>query len=356
MSASYTIGPAAGLNYHNLTGQLSYTWNFGNSNTYDWTSGVTPVIGQWNFAAIAIRQDYAKLYDYSASGGFQSAVNAIAHQTQSFGNQWYIGLDPGGTRFFDGLMDDVRIYHRALSDAEVMQLYKMGGGGGGNAMGHSNIGISNGLVGYWTFDGPNINWNTNTFYDISGFGNNATSTGASTSTTPVQGKIGQALDFNNNGNTYLGVAHSSSLDVTTITVAVWAKLSPTVGSWRRFVGEGPDDTEKFGLWKDTNGKFEVEREINGSQLTGLTSSRSINDNKWHQLVYTYNGSTEYIYIDGSEEARNSVSGTMTLDGYVIGIEREYVTYSRGQMDDVRIYNYNRALSATEVTQLYNAGR
>lgn len=45
----------------------------------------------------------------------------------------YIGYDPfGGTEYFIGDMDDVRIYNRALSEKEVQELYKAESAGLGN--------------------------------------------------------------------------------------------------------------------------------------------------------------------------------------------------------------------------------
>jgi hypothetical protein len=72
-----------------------------------------------------------------------------------------------------------------------MQLYKLGAVN----IAHSNVIISNGLVGYWTFDGGSIDWHTNTVRDMSGQGNTGTLVSMSTSSSPTPGKIGQALNF-----------------------------------------------------------------------------------------------------------------------------------------------------------------
>ena len=37
-----------------------------------------------------------------------------------------VGLHKSGAQEWDGLLDDVRIYNRALSPAEIQQLYKLG--------------------------------------------------------------------------------------------------------------------------------------------------------------------------------------------------------------------------------------
>src|SRR5271166_3575658 len=56
--------------------------------------------------------------------------------------------------------------------------------------------LSNGLVGYWTFDGAVTNWSTGQILDISGNNNTGSLIGMSTTTSPVAGKIAQALQFN----------------------------------------------------------------------------------------------------------------------------------------------------------------
>lgn len=63
-------------------------------------------------------------------------------------------------------------------------------------LGQSNtVSLSRGLVLYLPLDGSTINWSTNTFYDLAGNGNNASSSGMSVTTSPAAGKIGQSLMF-----------------------------------------------------------------------------------------------------------------------------------------------------------------
>ena len=88
-----------------------------------------------------------------------------------------------------------------------------------------------------------------------------------------------------------------------------------------------------------------------------------NDNEWHHIVVVLDRSpspdTLEVYIDGVSQG----SATNTLDddnltvsqGTVIG-RLTWLTgnYRQGPIDEVRIYN--RVLSASEVTQLYNLGK
>src|SRR3989344_8256238 len=54
--------------------------------------------------------------------------------------------------FTNGFLDDVRIYNRALSATEISQLYKLGQ----DKIATTPIDKLNGLVGHWTFDGPDL--------------------------------------------------------------------------------------------------------------------------------------------------------------------------------------------------------
>jgi hypothetical protein len=86
--------------------------------------------------------------------------------------------------------------------------------------------------------------------------------------------------------------------------------------------------------------------------------------KWHQAVATWNGSTISLYVDGVSDAtavsfsgslRTNQTNSLTIgaDDAAIGAGSTPLNYFNGTIDDVRIYN--RALSATEVANLYHLG-
>ena len=87
-----------------------------------------------------------------------------------------------------GLIDDVRIYNRALSADEIKRLYNLGGTVKLNSSTVSNNSLQNGLVGWWTFDGKDVSGVQ--AYDRSGTGNRGTLTSGPARTI---GKIGQGL-------------------------------------------------------------------------------------------------------------------------------------------------------------------
>lgn len=101
---------------------LHYTWNNNSSKTYNWNGG--PVIPQdeWAFVAIVIEPDKTTAYVYDVEKGFQSAENNVRNIPQNV-NELKIGCDTvQDSRYFKGLIDDVRIYNYALSQEEVKSL------------------------------------------------------------------------------------------------------------------------------------------------------------------------------------------------------------------------------------------
>ena len=104
---------------------LHYVWN--NNTMWDWAGG--PVIPQdeWAMAALAIGPDRATGYIYSDADGLDASANEAAHVEQTVGQIEIGWVDCcGGTRFFKGILDEVMIYHRELSEEDVLQLATQG--------------------------------------------------------------------------------------------------------------------------------------------------------------------------------------------------------------------------------------
>jgi len=100
-------------------------------------------------------------------------------------------------------------------------------------------------------------------------------------------------------------------------------------------------------------------QCDSSSYLNVTTSNAYDDNQWHHLVGTYDLNAEdlTLYVDGQYASNdNTPSGTKCTASNPITIGDNWGswTYWDGYIDDVRIYS--RALSATEVKQLYNMGR
>lgn len=177
--------------------------------------------------------------------------------------------------------------------------------------------MTNGLVGIWSFDGPDVNIATNTATDRSSGVHNGTITDA----TQAIGKNGQALDFNGTtshvscGNVGSGIK----------TIAFWMKA---------------DD-------------------ITGRKIMDLDGTRQIEINSSSQVVATgFPAAT--IYVDGaigstvdSDWHHITITDTSGVNGSAVDLGRVTSGYFDGRLDEVRFYD--RVFPASEVKDLYGLG-
>ena len=119
-----TVG--AGLTFGSA-GELRYMWNGVN---WAWNSGLIPPLNTWTFVVLVVEPTKATIYMNSGSG-FQSAENVVVHSADTL-RDFYIGSDPDRDRFFDGVIDEVKIYDRALSTVELEDMHTEYTGGTSN--------------------------------------------------------------------------------------------------------------------------------------------------------------------------------------------------------------------------------
>ncbi|MBC8096733.1 MAG: hypothetical protein H7Y43_13065 [Akkermansiaceae bacterium] len=107
---------------------LGYSWN-DQADSYNWSSGVYPPVGEWSFVALVVTPTNATMNIYTTNR-VQRAVNTINHPALSFDNVMRIGVDSCcGDRTFNGIVDDVAIFNHALTQAELDNLADIGGAG-----------------------------------------------------------------------------------------------------------------------------------------------------------------------------------------------------------------------------------
>jgi len=83
-----------------------------------------------------------------------------------------------------------------------------------------------------------------------------------------------------------------------------------------------------------------------------TNSNTLNDNNWHHIACTYDGSTMSIYVDGVLDNSIAITGTINtgIDNVYLGC-RDNNQFFQGSMDEFRIWN--RALCAVEIQNNLN---
>lgn len=213
------------------------------------------------------------------------------------------------------------------------------GGSPASGSGHAvrqPVADTNGLVGWWRMDG-----NTN---DSSGNGNSGTLTNFNNDSTDgwTSGKFGGGLKFDG-VNDFVSLSNVSvSLP---LTISFWANTA-SPSSYQKVISEeacnGPQVYLIGGVWKI---------DICGDSNSGAASSLAIQSGTWHFVTAVFSSTTSRtLYVDNQPPVTNTYSDSnTTLNLQQIGIENLSNPYN-GTLDDVRIYN--RALSASEISQLY----
>jgi len=266
-----------------------------------------------------------------------------------------------------GSFDEVRVYNRALSASEVAELYRLGAARMKVNTPITKAGSQSGLVGNWTFNGQDIDWQTNTAYDRSGSGNNGTITNMSTTTSPVPGVSGQALNFDGVDD-YVSMGDVFYSDL--FTVCVWAKADILKDDQNDLVikrnssGITAGDME-WQLQVEANGVggpyiiwFDSWNSYQDSSLK-VSGNTSLLVNKWYHFCGVQNGdgNTGYVYLNGVQDGSAMQTGAMINSISLIQIGVRTLDndnrYWDGLIDEVRVYN--RALSASEVAELYRLG-
>ncbi len=232
-------------------------------------------------------------------------------------------------------MSSVRIYNRAISDSEAAEL----------ANGHEID--SSALVLYhdYTRQHPSCLLAVeprNPCADKSGLGNDGTPTAVEFDT--VNGAVIGSTD------SYINCGNDASLQISSgdITYAAWIKASDS--SYKYIIAKRNNTVGAYSLSYDINGKLQL---VGGISGTGAASNTAVNDNTWHHVAVTVNGTTVTFYLDGTPDGSYTLAAVTLTESVnlLIGIRDEYSSSLNGDMREAWVYG--RALSPSEISDLAN---
>jgi hypothetical protein len=270
---------------------------------------------------------------------------------------WKIGGQYEGNSWFNGKIDDIGIWNRALNQTEISGLYN--GVNYSNTCNNVSGSLTQGLVGYWPFCG-----NAN---DDSGNGNNGTVSGA-TLTTDRFGNNNSAYNFNGISNN-IKINNNASLNNATFSVSGWFLTNTNatdtyygaksiIGKWWQFPSNCDNNYNSyiFCLAKQNNNST-VCLGTNFYSGNNFYYDQPINTGSWYHFTFIHDSTSGgKIYINGLLVSSNNINGIICngINPIYIGADIEngnLYRYFNGKIDDIGIWN--RALTVDEVTQLYN---
>ena len=333
--------------------------NYGNNEVIHYFSGKSiliagnPTAGKYfQFPQLNLNQWSHLVMTRDASNNMSVYLNGVGStsNTQSYSNTLQmnqIGRYSAFTNIYNakGSIGEVKIYNRALSASEVLQNYNASRK---KYLPEENI-VKNGLV--LNIDAANPSsyaGSGNTSFDLSGFGNTATLVNGT-----GFGTTGGGMFVFDGSNDYIDIPSITSI-TGNFTVAVWFFTTATTdANFKRLV----DLNYATGFWlgRQTNTNNWGGGIIESNEPYGIYLP--LTNGQWHYLVSIRSGSTHILYGDGvSNTISNTVStGNLSASSLLIAKQPEGGgTFLNGNISQVQLYN--RALSATEVMQNFNAMR
>ncbi len=204
----------------------------------------------------------------------------------------------------------------------------------------------NNLVGYWPMD--------NNFSDLTTNYNHSIPQSYA-QITNYHSKVGFGnLDLNQ-PNSYVSIADSSSLDVTSaFSVSSWVYMSPTATTGWLFGKNGDSFTTGYGIAiEGGTGKIWPHIGINGvlklpKSVVGLINYQ------WNHVAVTYDGTNIKIYLNGSLDTTYPAPGLISVNTSDLHIGTSPIHPSQkliAKIDDFAIWNV--ALTDTEINTIYN---
>ncbi len=237
--------------------------------------------------------------------------------------------------YFDGIIDEVRVYNRALSDGEIRQLSSW----------------APGPVGHWSMD---ENTGESSTSDLSGNGATMTLNGSIAPSAWVPGKYGSALKLDG-VNDFLSTPDTGVFESDNFSLEAWVNFdslpSATGESCTLLVKSHAVSPYYSYLWTiDTSGRSQIAwtNTVPTEYYSGSNAAITA-PHRWYHLVLVKSGGSIRHYIDGSNQTNYSdtlVGSSYNSTGPLwIGAQSNGTTARcKGSVDDVKLYNYARSPS------------
>ncbi|MBU4205102.1 LamG domain-containing protein, partial [Patescibacteria group bacterium] len=315
-----------GTNVIAKTGGSAYSnmeWRFSSNifyvygaSSYSAISGTIPT-GTWTHVA-AVYDGAPKLY---INGVYRGAAASITKN--NYNVPVTLGCRNNGgssyTEYLNGTIDEVKIYSRALSGAEIAR-----------------------SAGTYV-------------HDYSPEGNYGAMLNNDTGTMPTEaGKFDGGMQFDGLDD-YINAGNDSSLDITDeITVEAWVYPSASMTDNAIVAKQSSPPGQQYALIIYAAGKARFQ--VYDTEYREALSDSSLSLNTWHHVVGVYDKSNAIVYVDSVKTVGEAFSGSAQSTSSIVSIG-DYSTYDgtyafNGTIDQVMIYS--RALSAQEIQSHYLA--
>ena len=331
---------------HRRGGESILTGNGGNGDVPGGTGEVTD--GELHHIVLVSdpENDEVRLY---SDGELASSNNGPAIQSNE--NPMMIGENPDArNRTWSGIIDDVGIWDRPITEAEIATIWNGGDGTALVTAGGGMVELVPELLAYWPFDGDLVD-------KVAGLEGEAQGTVEDT-----DGVLSGAVDLGSDQNWIKVDAEDGWLapasDEDAMSISLWQKLNVVRNSstfWVR-AESAPSNARNFQAhipWGNNNIYFDTAGCCGGGD-TRIVKLAEIDFLEWHHFVFVKDGENKSIYIDG-ELFHEGVNTAPLFDDWTYLAIGSSGTgdFAAAIVDEFGVWG--RAITADEVASIYNGG-
>ena len=293
-------------------------------------TGVSLSPNRWHHLTVTVTPTTLTLYvdgeqAYSVSHGTTVTFNP---------GIWMMGGDSdsnpnsvANSDYFDGRLDDIRVYNEVLDQEDISEL--------------------TGLRGWWKLDECSLA-SPGDVIDSSGNGNNGSPVNGATVSS---GKICNGGSFDGS-NDYIEVPDDGSLDIRQyLTVMAWIRPDIIPASGLKSI-VSKDENYEFHI--NSAGRIYWWWQNSGGTVRSFTSTTTLSAGSWYHVAIVYEPGSQRILINGVERGSRSYNENLINNNDPLHIGADQYFAGRefdGLIDEVKIFE--RALTTEEINDYYN---
>ncbi|MGH9263979.1 MAG: LamG-like jellyroll fold domain-containing protein [Acidimicrobiales bacterium] len=282
-------------------------------------------------------------------------------------NRVVLGSWDTASEFFAGAIDEVAVYAKALTAAQVANHFSVGSGTATAppptttpttttptttppppASGYGAAVAGDGPVAYWRLGETSGTSAADSAGAHTGTYRNGVAVGAASLTSDAGDRAARFDGVNDS----VVVNNTPALSPTVVTVEAWVRPSaiPTSGKFASVVAKAESYALQF------NGpRLEFTTMRDGARRRVQAPAGAVVAGRTYHVVGTFDGTTQRLYINGVQVGASTFSAMRTSSArVVIGSWDSSSEFLSGTIDDVAVYD--KVLSPAQITNHYNQGR
>jgi beta-glucanase (GH16 family) len=285
-----------------------------------------------------------------ASGSFSGPLSVNS-------NRVVVGSWDTASEFLSGAVDEVAIYAKALTSAQVANHFNQGSATPPTpppppppASAYRTAVVGDGPAAYWRLGESSGTAAADTVGPNTGTYRNGVALGVASLTADTTDR---AASFDGVNDSVAVPSTSGLSPAAAVTVEAWVRPSaiPASGSFATVVTKAESYALQF------NGpRLEFTTMQGGTRRRVQAAAGAVVAGQTYHLVGTFDGTTQRLFVNGTQVASAAFSGPMSVNSnqVVVGSWDTASEFFKGTIDDAAVYN--KVLTAAQIANHYNAGR